>query len=54
LKFTHLFRIYQIHPSREYQNCKKKIEKIIAELVVRGLVPPSSRSKEEELFLPYR
>jgi len=54
LKFTHLFRIYQIHPSREYQNCKKKIEKIIAELAVRGLVPPSSRSKEEELFLPYR
>ena len=47
LKFTHLFRIYKIHPGREYQNCKKKIEKIIAELVVRGLVPLSSQSKEE-------
>ena len=47
LKFTHLFRIYKIHPGREYQNCKKKIEKIIAELVVRGLVPPSSQVKEE-------
>jgi len=55
LKFTHLFCIYRgIRTSREYRNCKKKIEKIIAELVVRGLVPPSSRSKEEELFLPYR
>ena len=54
LKFTHLFRIYKIHPGREYQNCKKKIEKIIAELVVRGLVPPSSQSKVEELSVPYR
>jgi hypothetical protein len=54
LRFTHLFRIYKIHPGREYQNCKKKIEKIIAELVDRGLVPPSSQSKqskEEELSL---
>jgi hypothetical protein len=54
LRFTHLFRIYKgIHTSREYQNCKKKIENIIAELVDRGLVPPPSRSKEE-LSLPYR
>ena len=54
LKFTHLFRIYKIHPGREYQNCKKKIETIIAELVVRGLVPPSSQSKEEVLSVPYK
>jgi hypothetical protein len=52
LRFTHLFRIYKIPPGREYQNCKKRIEKIIAELVERGMVPPSSQSKEEELSVP--
>jgi hypothetical protein len=52
LKFTHLFCISTgIRPSREYQNCKKKLEKIIEELVARGLVPPSAHSKEEELSL---
>src|SRR5262249_19017678 len=40
LKFTRLLRIYKgIHPSTEYQNCKKKIESIITELGERGLVP---------------
>jgi len=53
LRFTHLFRIYKIHPGREYQNYKKKIEKIINELVQRGLIPKnmSSPSKEEKLSL---
>jgi len=40
LKFTRLFRIGKgIHPSRDYQNCKKKIEKILVELDQRGLIP---------------
>jgi hypothetical protein len=50
LKFTHLFRIYKgIHTSRRYQDYKKKIDKIIAELDQRGLIPKniSSHSKEE-------
>ena len=54
LKFTHLFRIYKgIHTSREYQNYKKKIDKIIAELDQRGLIPKniSSRPKEESASL---
>jgi hypothetical protein len=40
LQFTQLFRIYkEIHSNKEYQNCKKMIEKIIGELESRGLVP---------------
>ena len=39
LKFTHLFRIYKgIHTSRRYQDYKKKIDKIIAELDQRGMI----------------
>jgi len=39
LKFTHLFRLYKgIHPSREYKDYKKKIDKIIAELDQRGMI----------------
>jgi len=45
LKFTHLFRIYRgIHTSREYRNCKKKIERIITELEERGLIPKKMSS----------
>ena len=54
LIFTHLFRIYKgIPSSREYQNCKKTIEKIISELDKRGLIPKSisDTSKEERLSL---
>jgi hypothetical protein len=52
LKFTHLFRNYKIQPNKEYENCKKAIEKIIGELDKRGLIPKkdeASRSNEETL-----
>jgi len=52
LKFTHLFRIYTgTRVSREYQNCKKTIEKIISELDQRRLIPEkmSSHLKEENV-----
>ena len=53
LKLTHLFRIYKgTHPGKEYQDCKKEIDKIIAELQERGLVPIRlpSKSRDEELL----
>jgi len=52
LKFTHLFRIYTgMKTSREYQNCKKAIERIISELDQRHLIPEkmSSHLKEENV-----
>lgn len=48
LQFTRLFRIYiGTHPSREYRNCKKKIERILAELEHRGMIPKKSSSVAE-------
>jgi len=48
LKFTHLFRIYPgVHQTKEYQNYKKKINKVIEELDRRGLVP-----RKNEATLP--
>jgi hypothetical protein len=49
LKFTRLFCISKgIHPGKEYQNCKKKIEKIIIELQLRGMVPMKMSSPKNE------
>ena len=55
LKFTHLFRIYKgIPASREFVNCKKKIENIVTELDKRGLLPKNispNLSKKENVSL---
>ena len=52
LKLTHLFRTKAAHSDKEYQDCKKEIDKIIAELQERGLVPIRlpSKSRDEELL----
>jgi len=58
LRFTHLFRLNKgIQPNKEYQNCKKKIEKIIGELENRGLIPKRDETpitNQDRLTLPQR
>ena len=54
LKFTHLFSMFKgIHPSQEYQKCKKAIGKIVSELDKRGLIPNdmSSQFKDDVISL---